>query len=126
MTGPKTPFGVLLAYAAPALPLAILGLPLSVHLPAFWAGPMGLRLATVGFVLTLVRLMDVVFDPFVGRLSDRWRTRIGRRRPPIIIAIPVGLVGGAALFFPPEGAGPAWLFMAYAILTAAWSLIALP
>jgi Na+/melibiose symporter-like transporter len=126
MISARTSLGVLLAYAAPALPLAILGLPLSVHLPAFWAGPMGVRLATVGFVLTLVRLMDVVFDPFVGRLSDRWRTRFGRRRPPIMIAIPVGLIGGAALFFPPEGAGPVWLFMAYAILTAAWSLIALP
>lgn len=116
----------LLAYAAPALPLAILGLPLNVHLPAFWAGPMGLRLATVGLVLTLVRLTDVVVDPAIGRLSDRWRTRIGRRRPPIILAIPVGLAGGAALFFPPDGAGALWLFGAYLALTMGWSLIALP
>ncbi len=115
-----------MAYAAPALPLAILGLPLSVHLPAFWAGPMHLRLATVGLVLTLVRLTDVVVDPAIGRLSDRWHTRIGRRRPLIIAAIPVGLAGGAALFFPPEGAGALWLFFAYAALTMGWSMIALP
>lgn len=116
----------LLAYAAPALPLAILGLPLNVHLPAFWAGPMGVDLATVGLVLTLVRLGDVVVDPAIGRLSDRWRTRIGRRRPPILLALPVGLAGGAALFFPPAGAGAIWLFCAYTALTFAWSLIALP
>jgi Na+/melibiose symporter-like transporter len=126
MISSRVRLSVLLPYALPALPLAILGLPLSVHLPAFWAGPMGLRLATVGLVLTLVRLLDVVFDPFVGRLSDRMRTRIGRRRPPILLAIPLGLAGGAALFFPPEGAGAVWLFCAYAVLTAAWSLIALP
>lgn len=117
---------MLLPYAAPALPLAILGLPLNVHLPAFWAGPMGLRLGLVGLVLTLVRLLDVVIDPAIGRLSDRWHTSIGRRRPPILIAIPVGLLGGAALFFPPAGAGALWLFGAYALLTTGWSLIALP
>ncbi len=116
----------LLAYAVPALPLAILGLPLNVYLPTFWAGPMGLHLATVGLVLTLVRLTDVVVDPAIGRLSDRWRTRIGRRRPLILIAVPVGLAGGAALFFPPQGAGALWLFGAYAALTLGWSLIALP
>jgi glycoside/pentoside/hexuronide:cation symporter, GPH family len=126
MRATRTRIGLLLAYAAPALPLALLGLPLSVHLPAFWAGPMGVRLATVGLVLTLVRLMDVVLDPFIGRLSDRWHTRFGRRRPPIMIGIPVGLIGGAALFFPPPGAGAVWLFFSYAVLTAAWSLIALP
>ena len=125
-TPPRLAWGRLLAYAAPALPLAILGLPLNVHLPAFWAGPMGIRLATVGLVLTLVRLSDVVVDPAIGRLSDRWRTRIGRRRPPIILAIPIGVAGGAALFFPPHGAGPVWLFFAYAALTLGWSMIALP
>jgi GPH family glycoside/pentoside/hexuronide:cation symporter len=118
--------GNLLAYAAPALPLAILGLPLNVHLPAFWAGPMGLRLATVGLVLTLVRLTDVVIDPAIGRLSDRWHTRFGRRRPPIMLAIPIGLAGGAALFFPPSDAGPVWLFFSYLVLTLGWSMIALP
>jgi Na+/melibiose symporter-like transporter len=117
---------VLLPYAAPALPLAILGLPLNVHLPNFWAGAMGLSFGTVGLVLTLVRLLDVVIDPAIGRISDRWRTRIGRRRPPILLALPIGLAGGAALFFPPAGAGAAWLFGAYALLTFAWSLIALP
>ena len=117
---------ILAAYAAPALPLALLGLPLNVHLPVFWAGPMGLSLSTVGLVLTLVRLSDVVVDPAIGRLSDRWRTRIGRRRPVILLAIPVGLVGGAALFFPPAGAGAVWLAISYGLLTLGWSLVALP
>ncbi len=116
----------LLAYAAPALPLALLGLPLAVHLPVFWAGQMGLRLGLVGLVLTLVRLGDVAIDPLIGRISDNARTRIGRRRPAILLGVPVGLIGGAALFFPPEGAGPLWLALSYGAVTLAWSLIALP
>ncbi len=116
----------LLAYVAPALPLAMLGLPLNVHLPAFWAEGMGLRLGTVGLVLTLVRLLDIVFDPTIGRLSDRLRFRFGRRRPFIALGLPVGILGGALLFFPPAGAGAVHLFVAYAVLTLGWSLISLP
>jgi Na+/melibiose symporter-like transporter len=67
-----------------------------------------------------------VIDPAIGRLSDRWHTRIGRRRPVILLAIPVGIAGGAALFFPPAGAGAWWLAGSYAALTLGWSMIALP
>jgi Na+/melibiose symporter-like transporter len=120
----------LLPYAAPALPLAMLGLPLNVHLPTFWAGPMGLSLGTVGLTLTLVRLLDIVFDPAVGRLSDRMipaiRRRFGRRKPFIAIALPIGVAGGILLFFPTPGAGVLTLFLGYAALTLGWSLISLP
>ncbi|EGO94709.1 MFS transporter, partial [Acidiphilium sp. PM] len=77
-----------LIYAAPALPLAMLGLPLLVILPDFWAGAMRLDLATVGIVLTAVRIFDVVIDPMVGRLSDLSRSRFGRRRPFMALAMP--------------------------------------
>lgn len=126
ITSPRLKWRVLLAYAAPALPLALLGLPLAVQLPIFWAGEMGVRLGVVGLVLAAVRLLDVVVDPTIGRVSDRLVSRIGRRRPPILLALPIGLAGGAALFFPPAGAGAVWLFGAYLALTLAWSLIALP
>jgi Na+/melibiose symporter-like transporter len=42
------------------------------------------------------------------------------------MAIPVGIAGGLALFFPPEGAGAFWLAASYATLTLGWSMIALP
>jgi Na+/melibiose symporter-like transporter len=116
----------LLPYIAPALPLAMFGLPLNVHLPTFWAGPMGLTLGSVGLVLTLVRLLDIVFDPAIGRISDRMRGRFGRRKPFIAAALPVGVAGGWLLFFPHAGAGVATLFVGYALLTLAWSLISLP
>jgi len=117
---------VLAAYAAPAIPLALLGLPLTVYLPAFWAGDMGLPLATVGFVLTAVRLLDVVSDPLVGRWSDSLAGRFGRRRPFIAAALPVAGLGIAGLFFPPEGAGAVWLFCFAALVTLGWTLMSLP
>ncbi len=116
----------LLIYAAPAMPLGMLGLPLLVILPNFWAGPMGMNLATVGFVLTLVRAMDAVFDPTIGRLSDMSRSRFGRRKPFIAVAIPVAVVGAVGLFFPPLHAGVVWLFIFNALVTWGWTMISLP
>jgi Na+/melibiose symporter-like transporter len=104
------------------MPLALLGIPLNVHLPPFWAENMGLSLATVGLILTAVRLLDIVIDPAIGVLSDR----LGRRKPFIAAALPVALAGGYVLFFPPQGAGAARLFIGYAAVTLAWSLISLP
>jgi Na+/melibiose symporter-like transporter len=122
----KLSLATLLTYAAPAMPLGMLGLPLLVILPNFWAGPMGMNLATVGFVLTLVRVMDAVFDPTVGRLSDMSRSRFGRRKPFIAVAIPVAVVGAVGLFFPPDHAGVIWLFVFNALVTWGWTMISLP
>lgn len=66
----------LFAYAAPAVPLAFLGLPLYVYLPAHYAALPGIGLAAVGGVLLLARLIDLVTDPLVGLLSDRLRPHL--------------------------------------------------
>ncbi len=122
----KLKLPTLLVYGAPAIPLGMLGIPLLVILPNFWAGPMGMNLATVGFVLTAVRAMDVFVDPTIGRLSDLSRTRWGRRKPFIAAAIPLAVVGAIGLFFPPAAAGAAWLFIFNALVTWGWTILSLP
>ncbi len=122
----KLPLRLLLIYAGPALPLAMLGLPLLVILPDFWAHDIGVRLATVGYVLSAVRIFDVLIDPTIGRLSDLSRSRFGRRKPFIACAIPIAGVGTIGLFFPPHGAGAIWLFITYALVTWSWTALSLP
>ncbi len=122
----KLPWPTLLIYAAPAIPLGMLGLPLLVYLPAFWAGTMGMHLATVGLVLGLVRAMDVVVDPTIGRLSDTSRSKFGRRKPFIAAAIPVAVIGAIGLFFPSAHAGVVWLFIFYALVTWGWTMLSIP
>ena len=63
------------------LPLAIIGYPLSIWIPAHYSGGLGLSLAAVGTILMLARFTDVITDPLMGELSDRWQTRFGRRKP---------------------------------------------
>lgn len=58
----------------------------------FLTDQVGLNAALAGVALMLGKIWDAVTDPAVGYLSDRTRTRWGRRRPWILFsAIPFGL-----------------------------------
>lgn len=100
----------LAGYAAPALPLALAGIPLALYLPQIYAGNYGLSLATVGLLLMLIRITDVVTDPIVGVWSDRVRTRFGRRKPFVLLGTPLYVTAAWFLFFPPiEFSERTWL-----------------
>ena len=80
---------VLASYAAPATPLALVGLPMAVYLPAIYADAdgFGLALILVGLIITLSRFTDVITDPIIGFVSDRLKTRWGRRKPFIFVKL---------------------------------------
>ncbi|HUD50007.1 MAG TPA: MFS transporter, partial [Parvibaculum sp.] len=59
MAAVKTSALRLIAFAGPSIPIAALVVPLAVHLPAYYAGPMGLGLGTVGTIFMLARFWDV-------------------------------------------------------------------
>ncbi len=90
-----------LAYGLLGLPLAFVALPLYVVLPHHYASTLGLPLATVGGLLMLVRLIDAVAEPLLGRLSDH----LYRRTVRVVLGVAgvsalVQVVGLAGLFFP--------------------------
>ncbi len=98
---PLTKF-VLASYAAPATPLALVGLPMAVYLPAIYADAdgFGLALGLVGLVITLSRFTDVITDPIIGFVSDRLKTRWGRRKPFMLVGTPIFAAGIWMLFVP--------------------------
>lgn len=99
----------LAAFAGPCLPFAALGLPLVVHLPAFYAESVGLPLALVGVVFTTVKLLDILVDPLLGSAMDRTRSRFGRFKPWLALGTPLLMLATWFLFLPPEGAGRGYL-----------------
>jgi MFS family permease len=52
------------------------------------------NLALVGFLMTMDNIIGVIIQPIIGNLSDRTKSRFGRRIPYLMIGIPI-----AAIFF---------------------------
>ena len=121
MTSDARSSGVLAAFAGPCLPLAALGLPLVVYLPEYYSNALGLPLAAVGAAFMGVRLLDIMFDPVMGGVMDRTRTRWGRFRPWLALGAPLLMLASYMLFMAQRGVGPAylwlWLIVAYAGLS---------
>lgn len=94
---------VLASYAAPGTALALAGLPLGVYLPAAYSDSDGylLSLGVLSLLIPLMRISDVITDPWIGYYSDRIRTRWGRRKPFVLIGTPIYGAALYLLFFPP-------------------------
>lgn len=122
----RRPLGELTAYGILGLPLAALGLPLVVYLPPFYSEMAALSTGLVGILLAVARVFDVLTDPVIGWASDRTHSRIGRRRPWMLLGTPVLMLGGWFLFIPPENASAAYLLGWSLVAYLGWTLIYLP
>ena len=102
-----------LSYGLLGLPLAFAALPLYVVLPNYYARNLGLPLASVGLLLMLVRLLDAVAEPLLGRFSDRLYARSIHAVLWLAgVSALVQALGLTALFFPQtQGLAPlgAWM-----------------
>ncbi len=112
-------------YALPALPLAALTLPVYIFVPAYYA-ELGLSFTAIGAALLAVRLLDAVTDPAIGVFSDRLKTRWGRRRPWLIIGLPLTLIGVWMVFVPPAEPTVGYLLLWSAVMTLGWTAMILP
>lgn len=70
---------------------------------------LGLGLATIA--RTIYLFWDAVNNPMAGYLSDRTKTRFGRRRPWIMGSIPVFMLVFIMVFSVPKGIGDTGLFV---------------
>jgi len=88
---------------------------LTLYLFYFYTDVVGVSPGTVGLVVPIAILLDAFTDVPMGWLSDRTRSRWGRRRPFILLAaVPYGLAF-FLLFTPPDQHTGLYLF---AVLTA--------
>jgi GPH family glycoside/pentoside/hexuronide:cation symporter len=62
---------------------------------------LGVNAAWIGIALTIPRVVDAFLDPLMGKISDNFRSRWGRRRPFIVFgAICMGIVFGLTWMVP--------------------------
>lgn len=116
----------LLRFAAISMPLAAVEAPLTTYVPPLYAALFGFSLPTIGAIFLLARLWDAVIDPTIGVLSDRTRSRWGRRRPWIAAGSVIFAAGGVATFLPPPNAGALTLSVALFTLYLGYSMMATP
>jgi GPH family glycoside/pentoside/hexuronide:cation symporter len=102
--------------------IATAGLPIYIHAPKFYVDEYGVPLATLGFVLFALRLVDVVQDPALGWLAERLRNFRG-----VLVALGAVLMAFSmvGLFAVTPMLPPIWwfaltlvgLFSAFSLLT---------
>lgn len=80
---------VLASYSMVALPIGAMAMPIAIYLPPFYSGSLGLSLATVGLLFTLARVWDLVTDPIMGVVIDRYGSRWGQYKHWVALAIPL-------------------------------------
>jgi len=89
-------------YGAPAMPVWFAFMLQSVFLVSFAVDTLLIAPAVIGTIYGASRLWDAVSDPVAGYLSDRTRSRLGRRRSWLLASIPVLAVGFGMAWSPPE------------------------
>lgn len=115
----------LAAFVGPCLPMAGLGLPLVVYLPEHYANELGLPLAAVGLAFMGVRLLDILFDPYIGGVMDRTRSPFGRFRLWFVIGTPIVMLSVYMLFMARPGVGVGYLWGWLLVVYAGFSIVTL-
>jgi GPH family glycoside/pentoside/hexuronide:cation symporter len=95
-----------LFYGAPAFAGAAMAIPIAIHMPKFYSDVILAPLGLVALAIAVARSLDALTDPLMGWITDRTRSRWGRRKPWIALGVPLTAVAVIALFTPPESLGP--------------------
>lgn len=125
---------LIFGYGAGNFGFALLGLVVAVNLQYFYTDFVGLSAGLVAWSLLFARLFDSITDPVMGYLSDRTKTRFGRRRPYFVgAAIPLA-IAFYFLFTPPVFENPAdhqtyllfYMLSLYILTYFIWTVGAIP
>ena len=98
---PPLPQRTIILYALPFAAYMAVSMPINVWLMKHATDVLLLAPATMGLLIGATRLWDAVSDPMAGYLSDRTRSRFGRRRAWILGSAPAIFLSLVILWSPP-------------------------
>ncbi|MDP6375143.1 MAG: MFS transporter [Pseudomonadales bacterium] len=99
----RLPLGTKISYGLPNIAGAGMGIAVGIHVNIYYADAVLLPLGFIAAAVAAARSIDAITDPLMGWISDRTRTRWGRRRPWMFVSAPLAAIALVALFSPPEG-----------------------
>ncbi|MBV8771270.1 MAG: MFS transporter, partial [Deltaproteobacteria bacterium] len=126
--GERLSLAAKLVYGAPNLAFGATAIPILINMPKFYADVVTVPLAYLAIAIAATRCLDAIIDPSIGLISDRTRSRWGRRRPYIFVGAPLGGLAFWALMSPPQylsGFGGAVWFTVTSMLCSFFLTIAL-
>lgn len=124
------PLGVKLAYGAPNFAGAGMAIPVAIHMSIFYSDTVLVPLGYIAMAVAFARAFDAITDPFMGWISDRTKTRWGRRRPWMLLGAPLCSLAFVALFSPPESLAPMdaarWFTVTFVIFFLGTTMYGIP
>ncbi len=130
MSTARLPLSTLLGYGVGSLGTGIFSTTPGVLLLFFLTDTLGVPTALAGIAVFLPKFIDVVSDPFVGLMSDRTRSRYGRRRPYLLAGALLMFLTYVFLFNVPASVSPSGAFwyvtIMFTLSSLSYALFAIP
>jgi GPH family glycoside/pentoside/hexuronide:cation symporter len=126
----ELPRSIHIGYGVGAIATGAYGTAPSLLLLFFMTDTLGIAPATAAAGLFVAKAWDIGIDPLIGALSDRARTRWGRRRPFMLAGAAVLACTLPLLFWVPAFATPSarfwWVVAMFVISSTAFSFYSVP
>lgn len=132
MRSPQAPpgRGLLIGFSLGSLGTGIFSITPSVLLLYFMTDILGIAAGLAAIAMAVPRFWDILVDPVVGAVSDRTRSRWGRRRPFLLVGAILMTASFIFLFSVPESLsveGRFWYVLTiFVISSTAYSVFAVP
>ena len=114
----RVPLSLCLGFGIGTVGVSIMLNAVTAYLPAFMSTVLGKDAATAGYLLMISKLYDAFADVAIGNLSDRTRSRWGRRRPFLLAGALISALSFFAIFSPPQLGDHAFTLYMLAVLVA--------
>ena len=96
----------------------------------FYNQILGLSSSLTGTAVLIAIIFDAISDPVMGSISDRFKSKLGRRHPFMFVAPFPTVIAIYLMFFPPDGLSEyglfGWLIFSTIILRLSITLFAVP
>ncbi len=117
-------------YALPAFPASLVLISVGIYLPNFYTDNLAITAGMLSWIFLIGRFWDAVTDPVMGYLSDKTRSRWGRRRPYILLAAIPLWISFYLIWSPDAEMSPIsqfiYLLACYLVLYTFWTVFNVP
>ena len=128
--GTALPLGRIVAFGSASIGITAMAFVNSLYLFKYSTDVLLIAPGVMGLLYGISRIWDAISDPLIGRLSDRTKSRFGRRRSWIFASIPATSAAFIMLWAPPAALGPfalaVWLGAALLLFSTAQTMFSVP